>query len=400
MEEIFIDRLDHQGRGISYKDGKIIFVDGSLDDEEVMCEIDVEKKKYYEGHVTEILKMSSSRVKPKCPYYELCGGCNIMHMSYEKQLDFKKKKLSSIINKYASSNVAINDIVGSKQFNYRNKITLKVNKKIGLYKKQSNDLVNINECLIVDSNINKVIKVLSEFIFDDIKQIIIRSSINTNEIMVCFDNEVNDEIISELKKYVSSIYVKDKLIYGNSFLTEVLGDYKFVISPSSFFQVNTDQAFNIYMKVLEYCKLEKNDVVLDLYCGTGTIGIFLSKHCKSVIGIELNPDAIKNAWINAEKNKISNIEFYTGDVGKVINNIKCKPNVIVVDPPRSGLSKETINFIINLNVKKLIYVSCDPMTLARDIKLLSDKYSLQEVTPFDMFPNTYHVESVCILERK
>lgn len=400
MEEIFIDRLDHQGRGISYKGGKIIFVDGSLDDEEVMCEIDVEKKKYYEGHVTEILKMSSSRVKPKCPYYELCGGCNIMHMSYEKQLDFKKKKLSSIINKYASSNVAINDIVGSKQFNYRNKITLKVNKKIGLYKKQSNDLVNINECLIVDSNINKVIKVLSEFIFDDIKQIIIRSSINTNEIMVCFDNEVNDEIISELKKYVSSIYVKDKLIYGNSFLTEVLGDYKFVISPSSFFQVNTDQAFNIYMKVLEYCKLEKNDVILDLYCGTGTIGIFLSKHCKSVIGIELNPDAIKNAWINAEKNKISNIEFYTGDVGKVINNIKCKPNVIVVDPPRSGLSKETINFIINLNVKKLIYVSCDPMTLARDIKLLSDKYSLQEVTPFDMFPNTYHVESVCILERK
>ena len=400
MEEIFIDRLDHQGRGISYKDGKIIFVDGSLDDEEVMCEIDVEKKKYYEGHVTEILKMSSSRVKPKCPYYELCGGCNIMHMSYEKQLDFKKKKLSSIINKYASSNVAINDIVGSKQFNYRNKITLKVNKKIGLYKKQSNDLVNINECLIVDSNINKVIKVLSEFIFDDIKQIIIRSSINTNEIMVCFDNEVNDEIISELKKYVSSIYVKDKLIYGNSFLTEVLGDYKFVISPSSFFQVNTDQAFNMYMKVLEYCKLEKDDVVLDLYCGTGTIGIFLSKHCKSVIGIELNPDAIKNAWINAEKNKISNIEFYTGDVGKVINNIKCKPNVIVVDPPRSGLSKETINFIINLNVKKLIYVSCDPMTLARDIKLLSDKYSLQEVTPFDMFPNTYHVESVCILERK
>ncbi|MBQ9181739.1 MAG: 23S rRNA (uracil(1939)-C(5))-methyltransferase RlmD [Bacilli bacterium] len=400
MEKIFIDRLDHQGRGISYKGGKIIFVDGSLDDEEVICEIDVEKKKYYEGHVTEILKMSSSRVKPKCPYYELCGGCNIMHMSYEKQLDFKKKKLSSIINKYASSNVAINDIVGSKQFNYRNKITLKVNKKIGLYKKQSNDLVNINECLIVDANINKVIKVLSEFIFDDIKQIIIRSSINTNEIMVCFDNEVNDEIISELKKYVSSIYVKDKLIYGNSFLTEVLGDYKFVISPSSFFQVNTDQAFNIYMKVLEYCKLEKNDVVLDLYCGTGTIGIFLSKHCKSVIGIELNPDAIKNAWINAEKNKISNIEFYTGDVGKVINNIKCKPNVIVVDPPRSGLSKETINFIINLNVKKLIYVSCDPMTLARDIKLLSDKYSLQEVTPFDMFPNTYHVESVCILERK
>jgi len=398
MECLKIERLDHKGRGIGFIDGKIIFIDSCLDNEIVEYDITLSKKKFYEGKLINVVKKSKDRVEPICPFYSECGGCNIMHMNYNKQLEYKEQKVKDIINKYVGEGIKVNKIVSTNSLNYRNKITLKCDNSIGLYKKHSNNLVCIDECKICNLNINKVISVLSKYTFSG-KEIIIKSSMNTNEIMVVFDCKIDDKLLDELKFLVSSIYVKEKLIFGKEFLTECLGEYKFLISPLSFFQVNTLQAFNLYSKVLEYCGIDNNEV-LDLYCGTGTIGIFLSKYCKSVIGIEINESSILNARMNAELNKCENIKFYLGDVGRVLSNIECNPDVVVVDPPRSGLDDKTKNILLDLESKKIVYVSCDPMTLARDLKTLESKYGIVEITPFDMFPNTYHVECVTLLCRK
>ena len=196
------------------------------------------------------------------------------------------------------------------------------------------------------------------------------------------------------------VVLNNKKIYGDD-LYEDLNGLKFVISPLSFFQVNKYNTINLYNKILDYCNLSGNEVVLDLYCGTGTIGSFVSKKCSKVIGIEINEDAVKDANKNKEINNLNNIEFICGDSGKILKNNKYKNiDIVIVDPPRSGLSDLSINEIININPKKIIYTSCDPVTLARDLRKLSEKYDVLELTPVDMFPNTYHVESVCLLERK
>ena len=179
-----------------------------------------------------------------------------------------------------------------------------------------------------------------------------------------------------------------------------IGKYKYIVSLESFFQVNDNVTYKMYEKIKEYCGANKEDIILDLYCGTGTIGIYLSDSCKKVLGIEINKQAIKDANKNKELNGINNIEFIASDVSKVINKIDIKPNIIVVDPPRAGLDEYTIKEIIKINPKKLIYTSCDPMTLARDLNILKYYFNIKEITPFDMFPNTYHVETVCELESK
>ena len=208
--------------------------------------------------------------------------------------------------------------------------------------------------------------------------------------------------IDVLKKYVSSIIlvnIKEKLLYGKSYIKEEVNGLKFIISYNSFFQVNTKAMVRLYDKVLKYANLTKEDDVLDLFCGTGTIGIYLSMYCKSVLGVEIVEEAIKDANINKELNNIDNISFICGDVDRVINE-KFNQNVLVVDPPRSGLNKNTKNVILNNGFDRIVYVSCDPMTLVRDLKDLSSKYEFKEITLVDMFPNTYHVECVILLQRK
>ena len=210
----------------------------------------------------------------------------------------------------------------------------------------------------------------------------------------------NKKIINILKKKVDSIYINDELIYGKGKIIENLCNKNFYISPSSFFQVNTLQAEKLYNKAIAYADIKKEDTVLDLYCGTGTIGIVASDKAKKVIGIELNKEAIKDANENKKLNNINNIEFYAGDVGKILNKNNYKPDIIIVDPPRAGLDSLALSQILNIRPKKLVYVSCDLMTLARDLKLLSNDYDILELTPVDMFPYTAHVESVCALKYK
>ena len=212
-----------------------------------------------------------------------------------------------------------------------------------------------------------------------------------------------EKIIETIGKYVDSIYVKGKqlkCIYGKSYIEEKLGDFIFEISPDSFFQVNSAQAKNLYDLVKKYANLKKTDSVLDLYCGTGTIGLYVSPYVHKVLGIEVNEQAIMDAKRNQKKNCIENVAFICGNVSQMLSTIKEYYDVIIVDPPRSGLDKETIRFLKSCGAKRIIYVSCDPVTLARDLNILSEVYGVLELTPVDMFPNTYHVECVCVLNRR
>lgn len=389
--EVEIINLDHFGRGIAKKN-KPIFIDNALVGEVVQIEITKDKKKYSEGRVINYIKKSPLRVASDCPYYDKCGGCDLLHLSYEEQLKYKENKVKEIIKKFCGLE-CINKIVPSKQYNYRNKVTLHVNKKIGYYQKKSYDIIAIANCLIADDKINDLIKKLNKIDLNTINKIIIRAS--SKETMLVVEGGVID---INFFKEVDTIIVDNKLLKGKGYIIEEISNLKFIISPNSFFQVNYLGMINIYNQVLKY--VDNNTNVLDLYCGTGTIGIYLANKVNHVLGIEINESAINDALLNKKINHLDNIEFKLGDVGTILNNNNFKADCIVVDPPRAGLDNITIKNIIKIKPPKLIYVSCDPVTLARDLKILSADYKIVEITPFDMFSNTYHVECVALLIRK
>lgn len=405
MYKVEVTKLDHQGRGIAKINDKIIFIPNALPEETVDVDIILEKKKYYEGIIKETINASDKRIKSICPYFEECGGCQFLNMNYQDSLDYKQNKVEEIMNKYLGIKIKINNIVAcDNNLYYRNKTTFQVENDIGFFKEKTNTLIPVDKCYISDIRINDIYKEIKDNIdLTNVNQIIIRSTKNTLESMVIFktSNYVdNKRLIDVLKNKVDSIYINDELIYGKGKIIENLCNKNFYISPSSFFQVNTVQAEKLYNKAIVYADIKKEDTVLDLYCGTGTIGIVASDKAKKVIGIELNKEAIKDANENKKLNNINNIEFYAGDVGKILNKNNYKPDIIIVDPPRVGLDSLALAQILNIRPKKLVYVSCDLMTLARDLKLLSNDYDILELTPVDMFPYTAHVESVCALKLK
>lgn len=407
MKKYVVENLDHQGRGIIRDNGMVIFVSNALPQEEVEIKFIKEKKNLKEACVTSYRKISNDRQQPLCPYYDTCGGCHIMHMPYTKQLEWKERKVREIFNKFMDYDVSncIQNIMGSQEWNYRNKATFQVKQKIGYFKKHSNIIVSIEHCDIVDLKINHLFSIITELDVSDCSQIVIRASKNTNQTMVVLDTKasVGKNVIDRLKPYTTSIYQKGKewkLLYGKPYIEETIGDFIFKISPDSFFQVNTRQAETLYQLVLQYAALTQDDCVLDLYCGTGTIGLYLSKFCKKVLGIEINEQAVCDANENKGLNEIENVHFICSDVASMINKIKESYDVIIVDPPRSGLDKNTISYLKSCNAKRIIYVSCDPVTLARDLNCLQYCYEVKELTPVDMFPQTYHVECVCVMSRR
>ena len=397
---IEITSLDHNGRGIGRLNNKIVFVENALPGEIVNIAILKEKKNYIEASTSNFIKKSEKRRKSACPYFAECGGCDLLHLNYEDTLNFKEDKIKNIVNKYLNSTIKINNIVPcDNNFYYRNKTTFQVENCIGFYKNNTYDIIETNKCIISSNLINNSIKYLKNLDLKHINKIICRSS--KDELMIILETSNIDLDITSLKEIATSIYIKSNnkytLVYGKKYITEKLGNYKYLVSPDSFFQININTCFKLYSKIKDYIKTNKS--VLDLYCGTGSIGIFISEN-NNVLGIEVNEYAIKDAIENAKLNNIKNIEFICGDSGKTLNNINFSPDVIIVDPPRAGLSKETIENIFKLNSKELIYVSCDPMTLARDLNLLNEKYETVELTPYDMFPNTKHVECLCYLVKK
>lgn len=390
-----IEKLDNKGRGITYYNDLIMFVENALPNEEITVKDIKENKKFYEAKVDEIKNNNINRIMPKCPYYNECGGCNLMHMVIEYQEEYKENKLKEILKKYADIDEKIRFIKSDKDLFYRNKLTLKIeNGKWGFYNSGTHELIEVNKCILASVDINNI---LSNKGFINIKngEITIRSNYK-NEILI---SVFSDEKISlnEVPDNVVGIVHNKKTIYKDNYFFDKIDDLEFKVSYDSFFQINNYVAGKIF-EILRTNIKGKN--VLDLYCGVGTLGLSLMNIYKNIYGIEKIPNAIKDAKENAKNNNVTNAHFYVGDTSNLINKVNIKIDTVIVDPPRSGLNEKTINEILNINPKTLAYISCDPMTLSRDLKILKNTYKIKRLYALDMFPNTYHVESVVILERK
>ena len=397
--EYLITDLNHLGQGITRIDNKITFVPKTVSGDIINLEITKSHKNYNEAKLLKIVKPSPDRIEYKCPYYNKCGGCNIANLEYTNQLKYKKEKVINIFKKYNKIDINPTIIASDEILHYRNKITLQYNEKLGLYEEKTHNIIEIQECLLMPQKVNDIIKLLNKYNYNTSLQKIVIRIINNQVMINIIAKDIPKSLIEILKNLDVSVYHNSKYISGNKVLIETLNNYKFSILPDSFFQINKKQTINLYNQIVEYANPQKEDKVLDLYCGVGTIGIYLSKYCKEVLGIEINKSSIENANINKKLNNVENISFIEADVSKVLS-MKYKADIIIVDPPRSGLDKNTIETLIKINPKKIVYVSCDPITLSRDINLLKNNYILKDIKLYDMFPETYHVECVTVLCRK
>lgn len=400
-----IEKLDHQGRGIGFVNEKIIFVPFTLPGDIVNINITKEKKNFGEGKVVKYIEKSNMHIENNCPYFEVCGGCDLRHISYEDELKFKENKVKEILSKFTGIDIKVSKIIGSDDITfYRNKVKFGVDKKLGLMKRNTHDIIKINKCLIASPKINELIEVLNKCNLDGVKDVTIRKSYFTNDTMIILDiidTKTIDKSLTNLEKYVDSLIFTQNSsvlkIIGKGNIIERLKYFSYKISNDSFFQVNSRQTVKLYDLILEKCSFTGDEIVYDLFCGTGTIGIYLSKNARKVIGVEINKEAVVDANENKKLNGIDNIEFYAEDVTRFVDRNLEKPDVVVFDPPRAGLNTKIIDTIKKFSPKKIVYVSCDPVTLARDLKEFSDKYNIIDVTPVDMFPRTYHVECVSLL---
>ena len=367
---------DHQGRGIAKIDNKIIFIPKVKLGEEISIDIVKDKKNYSIGKRCNPIKVKY------CPYYNDCGGCQIGHLTYDEQLEFKKNTVKNIFSKYTNYNLTNLEVIPTKCYNYRNKVTFHIKEdKLGYYEEDTNNLIPIDKCNLLDSNIITLTALLNSFIkvHKKLTKVIIKS-LDGKLMLILEGKESNNELISGVPSLMIDVLSK-----------------KFMVRKDSFFQVNKEGISLIYKEVINLVKKLNCNIIYDLYCGTGTISLLVSDYAKKVIGIEVVEDAVRDAKSNAKLNDITNTEFYLGDVSKVIKRLDYTPDTIILDPPRSGLSKDLIEFLLSLKVKNIIYVSCNPLTLARDINLLDSKYELKSIKLVDEFPNTYHLESITFL---
>ena len=441
--EIIDNGID--GEGIAKIDNFTIFVPQTVKGEKVNILILKVNKTYAFAKALEILNKSPQRIIEDCKTYKRCGGCSLRFLEYEATLEIKENIVSNCLKKALGKEMKVNKAIGmGNPFNYRNKLQypLGLNKEgkpvMGVYAKRSHEIIPVEKCQIQNELSEQIAKDVFEYIKDNkisvyneqnltgtMRHIVIRIGVITQEIMlILVMNDNNFKKEKEFITYITSKYpqiktiiknynpkntnvilgTKNETIYGPGYIYDILGDYKFKISPLSFYQTNPVQTEALYEKALEYANLTGAETILDLYCGIGTIGIFASKKAKKVYGIEIIENAIKDAKENTQINNIQNAEFYCGEVENVLpkiifqNNIK--PEVVFVDPPRKGLDTKTINTILNLQPPKIIYISCNPATFARDVAILNEKYEIKEVTPVDMFPFTSHVECVTLLELK
>ena len=433
--------------GIAKHDGMVIFVPGAVITEKVRAKIIKVTSSYAIARVEEILVKSEYREEPFCEVFKYCGGCMAQNVNYDMQLLIKKNMVKTLLDKQKLEYGKINNTVGQGMpYYYRNKVQYPVRLKdsktiIGFYRKNSHDIVE-NKCCYIQ---NRVIDILAKNVLDeltkegfkgynddtklgDIRHILIRRGYHTSEIMIVIVVN-NEKILSDyrIRNVVQRIVEKNdnikniflnlntsstneilgekvKQVYGiGEYISDYIGDFKFYISPKSFFQVNTIQAEVLYNTLKKGLKLKGDEILFDLYSGVGSIGIFLSKNVKNVYGIEIEETAVEMANLNLKENNVINAEYIAGSVEEKIvefKNRNIKPDVIVVDPPRKGLDEKSIEYILNFNPKKIGYVSCNPATMARDLKMLSYKYDIVSITPVDMFPHTSSVECVAVLKLK
>lgn len=391
--KIEIVKLDDFGRGICFVNDKVTFVPNTLPGDIVDIKIIKENKKYNEAILLDLVKPSSERIDAPCPFYGICGGCTLQTLSYEKGINYKKEKVINYFKKMGIS-IAPKVIVNDMHYNYRNKITLKVvNGIVGYYKLNSHSVVEVNKCLLAEECINDVISIVCGMGIIN-GEVIIRSNYKS-EILIIINSK--DKInITNISNNIKGIILNDEVIYGNDYFYEEINNIKYKVSYKAFFQVNRNVASKIFKLVEDF--VNDKDCVLDLYSGVGTLGLSASKKANSVVGVEINKDAVDNANQNALINNLNNAKFIYSDASN-IKNIDVSFNKLIVDPPRAGLSTEVIEFINKKLPDEIMYISCDYHTQARDLKLL-DSYEIIDSYICDLFSYTYHVECICFLKKK
>ena len=386
-----IERLDTFGRGITYCNNKITFVEGAFPLEEVEFEITDEKSKYNEAILSKVIKPSPYRISSKCKYSKDCGGCIFQELDYLEENKEKENKIRELVKRNLPVDESIvKKIIFSNEDSYRNKIVLHGN---GLYSVKSHNTVEIEECLLCNFKINEIIKLLKE---ENIEECLIRTSNDYKEVIVDCIGKINNP---ELMNLCDVLIVNHEYQTKKHSIHTNIGDKIYRLSSDSFFQVNIDLTKALYDKVKEGVERIKPNSILDLYCGTGSIGIYVSDKTNKLVGIDYNESNIKDAKENAKMNDINNTEFICDKVENKIEEFK-DFDLVIVDPPRKGLDEKTRNHLLKMNPNHIIYVSCDPVTLVRDLKDFIKNYNIKEIQPFNMFPRTHHCESVCILERK
>jgi len=388
-----IKSLNYQGKGIGFYNGKITFISNTIPGEEVEFKIINEKKNYANGKIVSFIVENKARAVVKCPYYLECGGCQLSHLKYENQLNYKEETLTQILKRNAGIEVIPRLIESSSKFNYRNKITLKIiDNKWGYYQEESHNFTHIINCELANNSINKIIE--NQNLFDITQGEIIIKANYLDEILIEIKTKekANININKLLKMNIIGIVLNNQLLYGQDYFVQRVDDFNYRVNYDSFFQVNLE----ILKKVLQLLKTNKYHQVIDLYCGVGTLGMALQK--EKLYGIELSGSAIKNAKKNNLLNNQNN-KYMVGDSTK-IKDIKEQIDAVIIDPPRSGINKETLKHLLNLKPQTIIYMSCNPLTLARDLNELKNYYQVNDTYLLDMFPQTYHIESLLILERK
>ena len=394
-----IVRLDDLGRGVAYVDGKITFVPKTIPGDIVRINITKEKKKFNEAECLELIASSPSRIAAPCPYFAKCGGCQLQSLEYDKTIQYKKEKIDNTLRKNKIVH-EVEMIDNPKPYNYRNKISLKViDGKIGYYLSGSHELIEVLACRIANLAINTCLSFVKTFNIIN-GEVVIRCNQNEEILLVINSNDKLDIDVDKLKKHIKlvGIIINNKVYYGESYLFERINNCLFKISYDSFFQVNPYVASKLFQIVKD--NIRANDKVLDLYCGVGTLSLMAGEKAKSVVGIEIVPNAILNAIFNAQINGLNNVKFLLNDVKDAINKITLDFTKVIVDPPRSGLTKDIIEVLLKIKPESIIYVSCDPQTLVRDYKLLMGDYVLEKAYTLDMFSYTYHVESLWLLKRR
>ena len=434
-----------EGEGIAKISDFTIFIPGAIKGERCKILIVKVNKTFAFGKLLEVCTKSKYRVEVDCATYKRCGGCSLRHIQYEETLKLKRDMVQNLVTKTLNTKINVKDTIGMQEpFHYRNKLQYpvgydKTNKPVmGVYANRTHEIIPVESCLIQNKEAEEVAKAVFEFIKENkitvyseqtkkgaIRHIIVRIGVRTNEIMCILvtneekiekENELVDAInkkFPQVKTIVKNINKKNTnvilgdtnvILSGNGYIYDKLGEYTFKISPMSFYQTNPIQTEVLYQKAIAFAKLDKNDILCDLYCGIGTIGIFASSKVKQVYGIEIVEEAVEAARENAKINKVDNIEFIAGDVEKAFKELVetrgVKPTAIIVDPPRRGLDTTTISKILEIAVDKFVYVSCNPATMVRDLKMLEEKYEVKEMQPVDMFPFTSHVECVAVLQLK
>lgn len=446
-EKYVVDIIDNgfEGEGIAKIDGLTVFVPGSIKGEK--CEILIVKvlASHAYGKIVNIIEKSENRKESDCATYKRCGGCSLRHMTYESTLKLKRQVVQNLVNKGLKKKVEVLETIGMENpYNYRNKAQYPVGlnsegqPEVGVFAQRTHTIIPIQTCLIQTEISQKIAKTILNFVKEKniqvyneenqkglLRNIVIKVGKYTNRVMcilVVNDSKFNQE--QELVKLLCEKYPEIKTIvkninnkntnvilgkeninlYGNGYIEDKLGEYIFKISPMSFYQVNPVQAEILYTTAINQANLDRNDILFDLYCGIGTIGIFASKYVNKVYGIEIVPQAIEDAKENAKINDVKNIEFICGDVevafDELINKEKIVPSAIIVDPPRKGLDNKTVENIAKIKPAKLVYISCNPATMVRDLTKLENIYNIKAIQPVDMFPWTSSVETVTMLTLK